>query len=183
MALPSQQIRFIEKCYELYEQKMYRVALSVLHDETLAEDAVQDAFLQLIRHKVFFKDAGSDDCKRYIITVIRNASINIYNKRNSENKILSFSDDLESICDNRIIEEDKTEDRETYCTPLMSSLPKKYSDVVYCLVVKDYTVAETAGLLNITEANVRKRYERARKMMREAMGRSGSGENYAEGNF
>ena len=183
MALPSQQIRFIEKCYELYEQKMYRVALSVLHDETLAEDAVQDAFLQLIRHKVFFKDAGSDDCKRYIITVIRNASINIYNKRNSENKILSFSDDLESICDNRIIEEDKTEDREPCLTPLMSSLPKKYYDVVYYLVVKDYTVAETAGLLNITEANVRKRYERARKMMREAMGRSGSGENYAEGNF
>ena len=181
MALPSQQIRFIEKCYELYEQKMYRVALSVLHDETLAEDAVQDAFLQLIRHKVFFKDAGSDDCKRYIITVIRNASINIYNKRNNENKIVSFSDNLETVCDSKSVADDQLEDREPCLTPLMSSLPKKYYDVVYYLVVKDYTVAETAGLLNITEANVRKRYERARKMMREAMGREGSGNHFAEG--
>ncbi len=84
MALHAKHISFIEKCYELYEQKMFRVALSVLHDESLAEDAVQDAFLQLIRHEVHFKDAGSDDCKRYMITVIRNASINIYNKKKNE---------------------------------------------------------------------------------------------------
>ena len=48
MALTSKQRSFIESCYELYEQKMFRVALAVLHDEKLAEDAVQDAFLQLI---------------------------------------------------------------------------------------------------------------------------------------
>jgi RNA polymerase sigma-70 factor (ECF subfamily) len=38
---------------------------------------------------------------------------------------------------------------------------------VECLVIRDYTVAETAEMLGITEANVRKRYERARKMMRQ----------------
>ena len=64
MALPSKQRSFIERCYELYEQKMFRVALSVLHDEKLAEDAVQDVFLQLIRHKVYFCKEDSDDCKR-----------------------------------------------------------------------------------------------------------------------
>ena len=85
MALPSKQLRFIEDCYELYEQKMFRVALSVLHDESLAEDAVQDAFLQLIRHKVHFEKTDSDECKRYIITVIKNASINIYNKMYNRN--------------------------------------------------------------------------------------------------
>ena len=65
MALPNKQISFIEDCYKLYEQKMFRVALSVLHDETLAEDAVQEAFLQLIKHKVYFASSTSDDCKRF----------------------------------------------------------------------------------------------------------------------
>ena len=88
MALPSKQHAFIEDCYELYEQKMFRVALAILHDEKLAEDAVQDAFLQLIRHKVFFRKVDSDDCKRYILATIKNASINIYNKRKSENRSL-----------------------------------------------------------------------------------------------
>ena len=55
------------------------------------------------------------------------------------------------------------------CTPLMNSLPEKYYDVVECLVVRDYSVQETADRLGITEANVRKRYERAKKMMRQAI--------------
>ena len=31
-------IRFIERCYKLYEQKMYHVAYCILRDEGLAED-------------------------------------------------------------------------------------------------------------------------------------------------
>ena len=166
MALHAKHISFIEKCYELYEQKMFRVALSVLHDEKLAEDAVQDAFLQLIRHKVYFGKADSDDCKRYIIKVIKNASINIYNKRNNENRIVSYSDNLEAVCGEQAIEDDKNE-QAAECTPLLNSLPPKYYKVVECLVIRDYSVTETAEKLGITEANVRKRYERAKKMMRQ----------------
>jgi len=174
MAMPSKHISFIEDCYELYEQKMFRVALAVLHDETLAEDAVQEAFLQLIRHKVYFKKADSDDCKRYIITVIKNASINIYNKRKNENQIVSFSDNMENLCEEYTIlsEDERFTEEGSECTPLMNTLPEKYYAVVDCLVVHDYTVAETAARLNITEANVRKRYERAKKMMREACGQT-----------
>ncbi|MGF0034115.1 RNA polymerase sigma factor [Bariatricus sp. SGI.154] len=32
----------LEKLYERYEQKMYAVAFSILHNEWQAEDAVQD---------------------------------------------------------------------------------------------------------------------------------------------
>ena len=171
MALPSKQRSFIERCYELYEQKMFRVALSVLHDEKLAEDAVQDAFLQLIKHKVHFEKADSDDCKRYIITVIKNASINIYNKKRNENKIVSYSDNLEDLCCEQAAEDDGN-DTGAECTPLMNSLPPKYYRVVECLVIHDYTVAETAEILGITEVNVRKRYERAKKMMRQSLGQA-----------
>ena len=172
MALPSKQISFIEKCYELYEQKMFRVALSVLHDETLAEDAVQDAFLQLIKHGVYFAKPGLDDCKRYIITVIRNASINIYNKRKNENQIVSFTENLEQVCESEAVAPEENTEAENDYQPLMDTLPEKYYDVVYCLVVKDYSIAETARKLGITEANVRKRYERAKKMMRQNLGQT-----------
>lgn len=171
MALPDKQISFIEDCYELYEQKMFRVALSVLHDETLAEDAVQEAFLQLIKHKVYFASSTSDDCKRFIITVIRNASINIYNKRKSENKVVSFTENLEAVCESEAIAPDENLAENDY-EPLLNTLPEKYYDVVYCLVVKEYSIRETARRLGITESNVRKRYERAKKMMRQNLGQT-----------
>ena len=52
---------------------------------------------------------------------------------------------------------------------MSKNLPEKYYDVVECLVIKDYTVRQTADKLGITEANVRKRYERAKKMMRQGL--------------
>ena len=39
----------LERLYELYEQKMYAVAFSILRNEWQAEDAVQDALYGCLR--------------------------------------------------------------------------------------------------------------------------------------
>ena len=119
-----------------------------------------------------FAKADSDDCKRYIITVIRNASINIYNKRKNESQVVSFTENLEAVCESEAIAPDEKTEADSDCDPLINTLPEKYYDVVYCLVVKDYSIPETARRLGITEANVRKRFERAKKMMRQNLGQA-----------
>lgn len=160
--MARKQISFIETCYKLYEQKMYHVAFRILNDEGLAEDAVQDAFLKLMKHEVQFEKADSDDCKRYIITIIRNASINIYNKRKRENEVMYLTDDDEKA--GAYVEMDPELDDDW--KSILKGLPEKYYEVVYYLVIEDFTTKETAAKLNISEANVRKRYERARQMLR-----------------
>ena len=74
-------VDFMERCYRLYEQKMYRAAYRILQDSAWAEDAVQEAFLKLMKGQVYFEDACSDDCKKYMITVIRHSAIDIYNQK------------------------------------------------------------------------------------------------------
>jgi len=60
---------------------------------------------------------------------------------------------------------------------LVSVLPEKYYSVVNCLAVKNLSVKETASELGITEANVRKRFERAKLMLKTIMkGSNGYGE-------
>ncbi|SNU08085.1 RNA polymerase sigma-70 factor, ECF subfamily [Lachnospiraceae bacterium] len=163
MQMARKQVRFIETCYKLYEQKMYYVAYSILHDEGKAEDAVQDAFLKLMKHEVQFERADSDDCKRYIITVIRNAAITIYNKTKKESEYMYLTDKDERA--EAAVDMDL--DSDTDWKSLIETLPEKYREVVECLVIKEYTTRETATKLNITEANVRKRYERAKQMMKD----------------
>ncbi len=85
-------IAFIENCYQLYEQKMYQAAYRILYDSARAEDAVQDAFLKLMKGGVYFEDAASDDCKKYIVTVIRHSAIDIYNRKKREQEIICFLD-------------------------------------------------------------------------------------------
>lgn len=158
---------FMENCYRLYEQKMYQAAYRILQDVGWAEDAVQDAFLKLMKGRVYFEDAGSEDCKKYIITVIRHSAIDIYHKKKRERELLCFCD--VSLCGERA---DIRDERggEADVKEMMKALSPRYSDVVYCLTVKKLSVRETAGELGISEANVRKRFERAKKMLKRYMG-------------
>jgi RNA polymerase sigma-70 factor (ECF subfamily) len=141
---------------------MYQVAYSILRDEGMAEDAVQDAFLKLMKSDTYFDDVESDDCKRYIITVIKNSSITIYNKKKREQQVIYFSDQDDDFAQ---LEEKADDDRQNLRL-LMDKLPKKYYEVVYCMVVRELSVKETAKELAVTEANVRKRFERAKLLLK-----------------
>lgn len=156
-------LKFIETCYKLYEQKMYQIAYGILQDTQLAEDAVQDAFLKLMRHDICFEDAESDESKRYMITVIKHSAIDIYHKKQREQKLMYLSDKtVEPKNGNE--QDDRTNDIEL--NELIAHLPPKYYAVVRCLVQKNLSVKETAQELDITEVNVRKRFERAKKMLK-----------------
>lgn len=158
-------VAFMEKCYQLYEQKTYQVAYYIVQDSGWAEDAVQDAFLKLMKGQVYFEDACSDDCKRYIITVIRNSAIDIYNKKKREQEMFCSCDE-ESYKEKAEMPKEDGEVQELM--ELISGLSSRYYEVVECLAIKNLSVKETAARLGISEANVRKRFERAKKMIKQA---------------
>lgn len=154
----SKQVKFIERCYELYEKKMYRVAYNILHDAEAAEDAVQNAFVKLFKSKVIFEDECSDDCIKYIIRAIKNSAIDSYNERSRE-LIVSIDDVPEIPYTN------SSPGDEFSLTEDIQKLPSKYREVVECLAIREMTIKDTANYLRISEANVRKRLERARKLL------------------
>ena len=170
MSENNNSIRFIENCYRLYERKMYSVAYAILKDEWLAEDAVMDAFERLMKQETVFEEADSYACKQYIITVIKRVAIDIYNKRRKQQE--------------RTVLTDKDEDFEMpggewsfineqdSLAEYISRLPKKYRDVVRLTVEKNMTSKEVSDRLGISEAAVRKRYERAKKKLAEMMKKS-----------
>jgi RNA polymerase sigma-70 factor (ECF subfamily) len=168
-------LRFIERCYRLYEQKMYQVAYSILRDEGMAEDAVQEAFLKLMNSDTYFDDVKSDDCKRYIITVIKHSSITIYNKKKREQQVIYLSDQDDDFAQ---LEEGADDEDRQNLRLLMDKLPDKYYEVVDCMVVKELSVKETAKELAITEANVRKRFQRAKLLLKTIVKGSGEYEEF-----
>lgn len=158
-------ILFIENCYRLYEQKMYQAAYRILYDCAKAEDAVQDAFLKLMKGRVYFEDAASDDCKKYMITVIRHSAIDIYNRKKREQQFLCFLDE-KADADKLAFWQSPQESIDM--KELISDLPPRYYKVVDCLAIEGLSVKETSMELGISEENVRKRFERAKKMLRGA---------------
>lgn len=156
---------FIENCYRLYEQKMYQAAYRILYDSSKAEDAVQDAFLKLMKERIYFEDAASDDCKKYMITVIRHSAIDIYNQKKREQQIIGF---LNQITDADRLALQQSPQEHVDMRELISDLPPRYYKVVDCLAIKNLSVKETSRELEISEENVRKRFESAKKMLKSA---------------
>lgn len=156
-------IRFVESCYRLYEHKMYYIAYSILHDVGLSEDAVQEAFIRLMKSEVEFSDYQSEECKKYIYTTIKNVSLNIYRKKKREQEIMYLSDEETMLRAQNLAEQ---EPDSIDWEEMIEDLPAKYSEVVQLLVVDKLSVSETAQKLNISQGNVRKRFERAKKMLK-----------------
>ena len=164
-------VETIVSLFQLYEQKMYHIAFAILHDSCQAEDAVMDAFVRLLDRNYPIHDPASREAKSLVIQVIRSSAIDIYRKNQKERERQFLAEDP------AVLSPETTAGPELPFSeslePMIDDLPAIYRDVIRLRYAKEYTVAETAKALDIREETVRKRQERALKMLRKS--RSGNG--------
>lgn len=161
----------LEQLYGLYEKKMYAVAYSILHNEWQAEDAVQDAFVRLFKNIRKIKNLEEEKTRAYVLRTIQNVAIDLYRKNHislqrtvsmEEKEIADERDDMMSLI-SRIAGESILEE-------MLSRLPESYKEVIMLRCVHQLSSKETAAVLEISEALVRKRQQRAINKLRMMMG-------------
>ena len=150
----------IDALYRLYEQSMYFEALKILHDRYLAEDAVHEAFLRLIRNRNKIVDPNSPTARRYVYKTVNSAALDLYR---SQKKQRDNCCALDEAIENTTAAE---EVMPNLPLSLLAELPPKYASVMRCLFLDGLNTRETAAVLKISEALVRKRCERARKLLK-----------------
>ena len=157
-----------EQLYIKYGRLMLSVAFEMTHRRELAEDSVHDAFLDIARHMDRVTDVDAVETRRYVMTVLRTSAIRQFTLASHE---LSLDDP-----ENRMPEpadpaepEGETLGRERAEEALarVRALPEKLRDVLLLYAVHGYDYDEIAELTGLTEAAVRKRISRARKIIRE----------------
>ena len=152
--------------HEEYSQTMYKKAYWILKDSSLAEDAVQESFIRILKNfdKVIKKKCPQT--RNYFVNIVRSISIDIYRKRKNQYS-LSF-DELEgSIIDNFVNVEDLLEENEI--EKYLLQLPKSYYTILALKYVSECSYEEIANILDISEENVKKRLYRARNKLREVL--------------
>lgn len=158
-----------EELYLKYNKLMKHIAMDILHDEGLAEDAVHDAFLNLVRYIDKIEDISCHKTKHLIIIVIENVSKNLYNKRKKES-IVDLSFDEEAVVDERFSFQDY--DESAIIQEIMK-LPSTLSGVLVLKYVNGYSNKEIAKILNVSAVVVRKRLERAKRTLKIALRQGG----------
>jgi len=162
-----------ESLYFTYRKLMFHIAKSILNDEGLAEDAVHQAFLKILKN---FDKVGEISCHKtrsYVVIIVRNVAINMYNSRK---RYSTVPIEKAAFC----IAEEKLE--RTYdldsLTDAVLKLPVIYKDALKLKYVQGFSNSEIAGMLDISEAAVRKRLERARSMLEEILRREDFANDY-----
>lgn len=149
---------FIASTFKEYEKTMYAVAFGILKDKHLAEDAVQDAFVALIKyeHKVNTKN----DIKPLLITVVKNKACDIARKRKNTVPMAGIIENAEDYASSREI--DSVEFNEA-TEQALALLPKKLADVFILYYREDMPQTKIAEQLGINCNTVSKRLQRARE--------------------
>lgn len=160
--------------YDKYSKLMKAEAYKILNDHALAEDAVHQAFIKVIKniHKINVENEAKT--RNYLVIICRNTAIDIYKSRsylNNNSESLDFeTDEDDNIVDFRepvkvLIDREKVE-RLSY---IIENLPPIYRDVLLLEKLHNNSKEEIAELLSIKYETVKKRSLRARKMLIEAL--------------
>lgn len=146
-----------ENLYYEYKNIMYQVALKILHNKYDAEDAVHQAFLKIAEKIDIIDNKLCARTKSFVIVITERKALDIlhYNK---QHPILSL-DEEPGIS----IEYSGANDL-TLC---MTKLPATYRQVLLLKHYHGYSSKETAKILGLSESNVIKIDQRAKKKLRE----------------
>ena len=150
-----------EQKYNRYSQDLFNVAYGYTRCVQDAEDIVQNVFIKLLQYEKTFNT--TNDEKYWLIRVTINESINFV--KSSYKKKTVFSEEIVNSTSDQIKENTNKEVLQFY----VDTLPEKYKVVVVLFYYENLKTIEISKLLDISEAAVRKRLERAREILKKKM--------------
>jgi RNA polymerase sigma-70 factor, ECF subfamily len=160
-----------------YNSRLFRVARAILRDDAEAEDAVQDAYLQIYRKLHEFR--GDSQVSTWLTRVVVNAALMRARKQKRAVVVPLQKPGAAGAPDTVIELEDRQAASPSQVTfraevrkileRRIDELPLAFRTVFVMRDVQDMSVHETADALGISEPTVRTRLFRARAMLREAL--------------
>jgi len=150
--------------YEQYHTRLENTAICILKNQNDAEDAVQNAFVQIIRHFEKISEISCEELPFWLISIVKNESLMILRKRSRRVSLT----DLESFADTA-----KTVTEYSKLVELFRQLPATYRTVLEMKILFGYSDRDISRHLGISETAVSTRANRGRALLREIAEREG----------
>ena len=144
--------------YQLFSEGVFAYCLKILADRQLAQDVVQETFLNVRQHARTIQK--NDSFKSWIFRIARNEALMQLRKSRMNGRL----DD--SVWDEETpLEQFVTLERAEIVNRLLDNLKYEYREVLVLLVYESMSYAEIAAVTGASESSVKSRIFRARKEM------------------
>ena len=161
-----------------HNQRLFRVARSILRDDADAEDALQDAYVQAYRKLDEFR--GDAELSTWLTRIVINQALMRVRARRRDTVVVPFGEGRDAsspvleVADTMAESPSDATLRAEVRRVLerrIDELPDAFRTVFVMREIEEMTARETADALGIPEATVRTRLFRARALLREALDR------------
>ena len=146
---------------DLYEKKLIRYAITLVHREDVATDVVEDSFI-----KAYTNLQGFDTKKSFsswIYRIVHNEAINSVKKYTREVPLFT---ERELQSDEHIESEYITKERIQGASWCLSQMPDLYSQPLILFYLEELSYEEVSDVLRIPMGTVATRINRAKAMMK-----------------
>ena len=146
---------------------VFRVAFSVLRDHHDAEDAAQETFLRVLRHRSELTQIREP--RAWLARIAFRIALNKYKSRRARTE--DPAEVLAELESKDVPPEEMVQrsEMQTLLAKLIATLPGDLRDVVRLSTVEELSSAEIGNILEIPENSVRTRLHRARQLLKEKL--------------
>lgn len=149
----------VEETISKYSDFLYKTSFLMLKNQQDSEDIVQETFIAYIKNNPEFND--EEHKKAWLLKVAQNKCKNLL----KSHKIRAYVpfDDVEEVIpgeEKELYEEDSSE------LLAISNLSYKYKSVITLYYIENYSIEETARILDISVSAVKMRLKRGREKLR-----------------
>jgi RNA polymerase sigma-70 factor, ECF subfamily len=135
----------------LYQDKVFRLACSMLGDQTQAEDAAQETFVRVWRGLGKFR--GESSISTWIFTIARRTCLDALKARRR------------TVGLDQVVEKPRFERDQLDVEGLLQELPERAREAVVLFYLEDRSYEEVARTLDVPMGTVKTLLFRARKQM------------------
>ena len=150
--------------YNQHYSEMENAAIKILKNQSDAEDAVQNAFMQVIRHFEKIFQIPCDELSFWLISIVKNEAYMILRKQ----KRIVPLEDWDNFANQSVNVLDYIG-----LVDLFTNLPDTYRQTLEMKILLGYTNKEIAAHLGITESAVGTRINRGRRLLKEILDKEG----------
>ncbi|MCM1167173.1 MAG: sigma-70 family RNA polymerase sigma factor [Lachnospiraceae bacterium] len=154
----------VNELFKTYRQMMYKIALDILHNETDAENIIQDTFLWIINNLEKISQIPCHERGSYFASIIEHRAIDIYRRR-SNHPIEDLEEQFDLSADERVDEAALSNVTVEVIKNAMNELSHRDYEMLVLYLFKEMSPKEISGAMGIPESNIRKYIERARKRL------------------
>ena len=148
-----------------YAGTLYRLAFSVLRNPSDAEDAVQEAFMRVLRHRDTLSEVR--DQRVWLIRIVWNIVLDRKRRAKTRPETDDVADLARVLPSEGLSAEQRAAAAQHHAQVLacVETLPAKEREVLMLSAFEELTSVEIASVLDISESSVRSRLFRARNLM------------------